>query len=402
LLSDDKDAPPITSDLRAETLQDQIDPSRISAVIYQAAQRRKLNPKGSGEPGEEPITKQQARQALMVIDPQTVIESILSREWGNRDEHARWRAGQLKLRDALGALPLISETEAYPESVLYRKLNNELAKVPGAVASPMSIRNTYHELTALPEAISRLKSAPGVQKGPATPAERWTATLELVILNQELFNRWRLQMETSLSELSAVSILKPEGLEQFYKGLNKKAPESGNLVKHGWLLVGALSNISELHIEGEPSDRNNLDTKVLADKARLGEMLAQVMKSAQVEDSDIGDEHSGERVLKWALEHADEFRQMIDLARAYCDAQNQAFLNKLSRAFQKPDFCIRRDAVCDSCDELLPLSLSWDEDWYYGRNADEVPAGWPPPSPATGSPVKGNRGQKRIRKRAKA
>jgi len=40
------------------------------------------------------IKKEQAIQAFLQIDPQMVIESILSREWGNRDENAHWRLGR--------------------------------------------------------------------------------------------------------------------------------------------------------------------------------------------------------------------------------------------------------------------------------------------------------------------
>ncbi|HEY3704364.1 MAG TPA: hypothetical protein VGL22_04835 [Terracidiphilus sp.] len=384
LLSDAEGATPITADLRAETLQDQIDPSRIAAVVYQAGQRRKMNVNDPKEPDQAPIAKEEARAALMAIDPQTVIECILSREWGNRDIHTRWRKGRRKLEDALAALPLISETEAYPESVLYRKANNDLADTPGAVASPMNISETYFDSDdALAAAIAALN-----KEQPTTAAKRWANTLDKIILNQERFMRWRLQMEEALSKVSAMTILKPAGVAHFYQAkLNQTAPGSLNLITEGLLLMGALLAISELEIEGEPSDRNNLDTQVLADKARLAEILNGLKQSASDEESDGPDARSQEQVLEWALEHAGEFRQAVDLARSYCGAQNQAFLNKLSRAFQKPDFCIRRDVVGSSCDQLLPLSLSWDEDWYYGRNVTDTPLAWPPLSSATGAVI---------------
>jgi hypothetical protein len=50
--------------------------------------------------------------------------------------------------------------------------------------------------------------------------------------------------------------------------------------------------------------------------------------------------------------------------------QREALLNKLSRAFQKPDFCVRRDALGPDRDRLLPITLSWDEDWYSGKKID--------------------------------
>ena len=77
--------------------------------------------------------------------------------------------------------------------------------------------------------------------------------------------------------------------------------------------------------------------------------------------------------LQWVFEHTPQFQKLVELARQFCEAQNQALLNKLSRAFQKPDFYIRRDSVGDARDQLLPMSVSWDADWYYGRTVAETP-----------------------------
>jgi len=74
--------------------------------------------------------------------------------------------------------------------------------------------------------------------------------------------------------------------------------------------------------------------------------------------------------MTWAKQQSEEFRHMVELARTLCDAQKEAFLNKISRAYQKPDFCIRRDSVGSRSNELLPMSLSWDENWYYGRDVE--------------------------------
>ena len=72
----------------------------------------------------------------------------------------------------------------------------------------------------------------------------------------------------------------------------------------------------------------------------------------------------------------------IALARKFCGAQREALLNKLSRAYQKPDFCISRDSVGAGRDNLLPLSLSWDKEWYYGHE-EPKPRG---PKPKPGGP----------------
>ena len=60
-----------------------------------------------------------------------------------------------------------------------------------------------------------------------------------------------------------------------------------------------------------------------------------------------------------------EVREAVQLASQYCNVQQDALLNKLARGYQKPDFCIRRDALGRERDRLS-INLSWDEDWYYG------------------------------------
>jgi hypothetical protein len=58
----------------------------------------------------------------------------------------------------------------------------------------------------------------------------------------------------------------------------------------------------------------------------------------------------------------------VALARKRCDFQREALFNKLSRAWQKPDFCVKRDAAGVDRNRLFPLAESWDDDWYYGRS----------------------------------
>jgi hypothetical protein len=114
-------------------------------------------------------------------------------------------------------------------------------------------------------------------------------------------------------------------------------------------LLEALKAINSLKIVGEPSERNNLDSRVLADHNRFGELLQPVLElHTRIQVADLDD--------------------VLDLARRYCAVQIEALLNKLSRAYQKPDFCIPRDVLGPDADQYLPLSLSWDVDWYFGRN----------------------------------
>ena len=141
-------------DGKARRMQDAGDPCRMSSLMYQARQRQpkrepldltlqmelerlrnpKLfssdaNPYEKKKPGikedvenllkqlppeqwerrrkdleeqelKQSITKAQAREALLQIDAQMVIESVLSREWGNLDDHAHWRQGRREILES--------------------------------------------------------------------------------------------------------------------------------------------------------------------------------------------------------------------------------------------------------------------------------------------------------------
>ena len=193
-------------------------------------------------------------------------------------------------------------------------------------------------------------------------------------------------MEKSLGLLASAAIFNPLGIKDVYSQLGDKQPSEKELMELCWALMFRLNEVGEFEIEGEPSEGNNLDYRVTADKKRLNELLHQLAEELTEElrvELDLDDktdrktpkkEDLTPELLQWVFDHTSQFQQLVDLARAYCDAQNQAFLNKLSRAFQKPDFCIRRDAI-PGCTDLLPLSLSWNADWYYGKHMTAPPSG---------------------------
>ncbi len=174
-------------------------------------------------------------------------------------------------------------------------------------------------------------------------------------------------MEGYVDLLAPIGILGLEGMQALYKGLGQPVPtgeeQYKRLVEVGTRLLNVLKEIQATDIVGEPSASNNLATYVAAEVMRVGELLQHLERDWKPGGSRQAD-------LVAAASHVGDFREMIDLARQYCEAQHEALLNKLSRAYQKPDFCIRRDSVGAGSDNLLPLALSWDEDWYYGRKIE--------------------------------
>jgi hypothetical protein len=132
----------------------------------------------------------------------------------------------------------------------------------------------------------------------------------------------------------------------------------------GGKLIQVMQEIANKGVEGEPSPHNNLDTLALAQEYRLKELL-DTLRAELADESKPEDPPAVK--LEAARAHSTEEGQMVDLARQKCEVQYEALINKLSRAYQKPDFCVRRDSFqAQDRDRLLPLPLAWDPDWYYG------------------------------------
>jgi hypothetical protein len=324
ILSDGADSPVITVDEKAETLQDQVDPCQMSSIMYQAHERLRRTPEERLANGERAISKAQARSALDRVDPQMVIDSVLSREWGNADENSRWREGRMKLLQLFRRLPLGGLTNGEATAKVCHEVNNRLSSRPGSVARQIG-------------AFEPLQPVAGEQL--TTPAGAgWEKLIDTIIRSQIQFTYLRNLAEEQYEELSRWEI---QGSDPA-----KYPSEVANS------LLVTLETIAALQVIGEPSARNNLDERVMADAFRSNELLQQLrakfVKTQQILVADVSAE--------------------IELARQYCAAQQEALLNKLSRAYQKPDFCISRDSIGTARDRYLPLSLAWDEHWYYGRN----------------------------------
>jgi hypothetical protein len=401
VLNDEQKAPSIAVDLLAESLQDMVDPCHLRALMYQATQRIGLTAEQRARRGAPKITKAAAREALTRIDPQVVIECILSREWGNIDKNARWRSGRRELVRQLSALPVTGKTSPFAESALYRYLNNQLAVAPGSVASPVHPDDEYHR--SLKSSIEGLEKK---QRECKTPSERWRNAIQAAILRQEQFMRVRVAMEDAVSVLASAAILQEDRLKKLYRELDCEVPTTADLAQLCIKLQGTLREISLLPIQGQagrqdyahaPLGHNDLNTRIAADQARLGELAAALLQ--QMESKQQGDTRDEQQamLLKWSLDHAKDFQPIVDLARELCYAQDNAFLDKFSRAYQKPDFCIRRDSVCRSCDQLLPMALSWDSNWYYGRQVSQPSTN----AKAAPAPAEGNGVTKGVRKRTR-
>lgn len=335
MLTGEKGSPQISVDLLAETLQDQMDPCRTSSIVFDALQR-------SQTPGYTSISKKDAIAAVLRVDPQMVIDSVLSREWSNNDPSAHWRTGRASLVQAYSALPLEGALKPDAEAQMTREYNNMLALRPGAVAG--EVKN---------EEIAGNDDVGAPPPARRDESERWRIAMAAMIKSQRRFNEARVLLEGTVDVLAPVAVLGTNALE-----LTSPPMTLEGLKDVFGLFMTSLEKIQKLQIVGEPSARNTLDTRVQAENFRLNDLLQEIAELFSSGDPQANFEK--------ARAYGDIFRQAVELARQFCDAQQEALLNKLSRAYQKPDFCIRREALGAGRDQLLPLPLSWDAHWYYG------------------------------------
>jgi hypothetical protein len=370
--------PVFTVDRYAGALQDQLDPSRTPEILYQARDRRKLGYKKGW-----PIRADVAREAVEIVDAQSVIEAALSREWSNHDPKTRWRAGVIDLAKKLCTLPEPGPSEPEAEAELYRQVNNEMANVPGAVARPIREDELRERLnTETPEATwdswekARNDDHDLTTETPPEPLEDWPKAMLRIIKGQFDVAKLRLRLEKNIDKLSPAAIL---GLNRVWAAAQTPKPPRPaqttapraldatdewvrKLLQAGRDLVDCARDISRTHIQDEFKYYRNLGTLREANVLRLRELVKILRDQVYVQSVE------SPQVLLESLTHIEEFGEMVQCARRHCDAQKEVLLNKLSRAYQKPDYCLRRDAFGDQATKELPLPLSWNADWYYGKD----------------------------------
>ncbi|HEY2380944.1 MAG TPA: hypothetical protein VGK48_07140 [Terriglobia bacterium] len=356
LLSGSEDQPPITADCRAQTDMNQLRGCSMAALMFQANERRTHDPSARQTKGNL-ISKTAAREALKNVDPQMIVGSILSREWGNSGDACRWRKGYSDLLKIVDALPS-GKNNAAAEADLYLFVNNLLAQRPGSVATRLS----PEDLNRLTETVKNLHADQITLVGRLSDGDKATLLengkpqdeLGLMILSQKMFTECRAELEEAYDGIAP--FLLPGGRGHFGaddKGSQPKSP--ANLGEAALRLITAMDSVAELAVIGFAQVSSG--GQILAENTRLKQLL-EILKQNATQPGLLSG-LTGSQV--------GYFINALELARKRCDAQRPALLEKLTRAYQKPDFCIRRDSLGASRDELLSTAASWDDDWYYGQ-----------------------------------
>ena len=322
-----RDSPQLVVNLEAENQQDRADPCHMGALMFNARTQNK-----ESDEHKRPIDVADARRALAVIDPQMVIESVLSREWGNADAGARWRKARRELVAAAAGLPRGGQLRPAAEAALYMAL--------------------VHQQMAL--------------QGFPKPLEK---SVEEVIEAQKKTSKLRVELETHFDALGPWLLIDDEDPNSG-QPMQGEGLDDNSLLEAARNLLVSIQEFKGLRIRGEPSNSNYLDQQVGGYATKLHELLkgplaALVSEQGQQVLSTV----EGLQQVKAATK---PLREAVSMARKLASSQREAMLNTLSRAWQKPDFCIRRDAVSSERDRLLTTMGSWDEDWYFGKRFDDI------------------------------
>ncbi len=353
-LFDAERAPRIAVDGGTEFLQDRQDPANAAKLLLDARERRHwlevgqeapsliwMSPPTQMQPIEyKDISKAIARHVVNWVDPQSVIEAVLSREWCNHNPKSRWRKGRRYLAKQLDALSVGGAEKARVERALLEQINNDLALRPRSVA---------HNILG-PQAMEEVwRSLPGGLDRRAGIA--WRSLLDEVLTRQEEFTGAREELEQLVEALQPFFVL---GFQDFRPQVTNSQEKRADLLAKGDSLVKALRKVSELRIVGKP----DFDTMSGADRGRLAALVHDLEN--QIAAVQLNEVDNLDAVRNAFL----RFVPVIELARRHCNAQREATINALARAFQKPDYCIRRDSAGEEKDHYLPLAFAWDEDWY--------------------------------------
>lgn len=278
--------------------------------------------------------------ALDSIDPQMVIEAILSREWANHNGETRWHKGLKELNNKLNALG---------GDIPFAHL---IPPDPNSKKDPLTQAADHHAQVAR-EFYERVIGDQSNRPGWSFILAQIRPTLD----NMGKFTRLRLEMEFHRDIVSTWNILPTQFKNNWGKNPNtlKQVKESTQK------LVGKTREIVHLEIVGEPS---NDDPYVSAIRNSL---QLSIPKQKDV------DEQLKQEIQPFGGPLVDAVLKATEIAGKYCDAQREALLNILAKAYQKPDFCVRRDSVASPAmqERYFPRSESWDDDWYAGGKRAE-------------------------------
>ncbi len=285
---------------------------------------------------------EEAAQVLRTIDPQTVIESILSREWGNWDPVSRWLRGHRDLEDTVSKLLAGEATELIGDAgtEIFEKFREERGQAHPWLNGPPVVR-----LVGL--------------------------LYEFTRLHQDLDSQWNiLQWSIRGTKLRTDGPWTAEELADAWRDLLETAHK---IAKKDMDLPGMEDAVS---VDRAPDLERLVRVQATAYFAATGRILD--FMRPELEESD-GQLLPVDDMRKAASAQRERLVRIVAGARARCRLPMDGVLNCLSKAWQKPDYVVSRSAVGPvDRERIFPKERSWDEEWYVGPlTSGDDPA--PPP-----------------------
>ncbi|MFO0756793.1 MAG: hypothetical protein U0359_09890 [Byssovorax sp.] len=258
------------------------------------------------EPKYQPLSVENAKDAVEAIDPQMVIETILSREWENWDTRARWRRSRSEMQRRLDRLL----SDATSQEISQREvdfLRTTLANIRQESPRPQIGKDIEESLAIL-----------------------------------ELLGDARHALEGAFGRIG-----KAATREEFYESVSEFTKEVERFIA-----TKALAR-----------DKQSLDwlqttlrtIKLPNPNATRLRPQAHVWKQIEVAFDAFrrGDESS-------------QLRALVQAIRGIHDSRRTQVIDRLAKSAQKPPFCVPRLCVGPEADRVFPRDQTWDEYWYVG------------------------------------
>lgn len=355
---------------------DQGDARRLTRAAIESTAIEHATPATGG------VSEELSAESLLLdplLDPQSVLESILSREWGNHCEDARWRVGRRALENRyVEELAGVSEGgRSRMEQQFFRKMLAEAGSRPGesaaTAAEAMIIR--LKEFSDILQNMEVAWEQLAVQSGrSAIVGEVPDPPPTAITIAQARLAFLKLVDKIGTLDIQGIadSPAKPADFRpaQFVRMSDDHA-RMGQLLGDEYTalaaVVGKVLNPGDAE-HRRPSPNPNNEGKARPsirfpmEPSYLARQLMHLQNAGATAESTA-------TLRDDSIDRRDTMRDLVRLARERCDMQRQALFNKLARTSQKPDHVIWRGATGTERDRIFPLAESWDEAWYVGTGA---------------------------------
>lgn len=254
------------------------------------------------------ISPEERRRAIESIDPQMVIESILSREWEDRTSQARWWVERERME---------------------RTLKEQLQAEPPSRRAAIRRRFVLKELKH-------------TQSGPHHP-DVHAAVLAMLDKIDELTELAK-KVETVCENFTRLSA-------------SGRVPTQKMLKQHDSFVQKQCAAL-----RGFLSRHQNVHMEALGERLRLLEAPPEERRREQQPSA----AEQRANVVLILMRQKEIAQQIFEMLVSEEGRLRVAVLDKLAKAWQKPDFCVRRDIAGGDRDRLFPRELSWADKWFVG------------------------------------